>query len=284
MMRHCLQKIFVLLCCCLIAGRAFAMVEVKSDKNTQRRELRVTSFLDYPPFGEVIVDAYSLPKMHTIYNQFIEDFAKKNYYDLSYIIDKPYKDLVMNVLRGEIDLILGIYYDTDIYQGIEYIYPSILNNPMSVAMMPNRITEVRTMDDLKKLKGGMDSREHLADYVTKAMKNYNVVYVDNSKDLYQKLFTGEIDYVFTSYYYGIVQTSRLGIRRQVAFSKQSLWDMPLFIGISKTSRLRKSLYSTFSKMLQNDKYRKDLEQHLIQALKQEEQQNMGVVPPSFAKK
>lgn len=283
-MRHFFTKLLALACFCIIAGSAFAMVEVKSDKNTQRKELRVTSFLDYPPFGEVVTDAYSVPKMHTIYNQFIEDFAKKNFYDITYINDKKYKDLIVDVLRGEIDLILGIYYDTEIYHGIEYVYPSILNNPMSVVMMPNRIAEVRSMDDLKKLKGGMDSREHLADYVANTMKNYDVVYVDNSEDLYQKLFTGEIDYVFTSYYYGIVQTSRLGIRRQVAFSKQSLWDMPLFIGISKTSRLRKSLYSTFTKMLQNDKYRKDLEQHLIQTLQQVEQQNIGVVPPSFAKK
>ncbi len=282
-MQHFLTKFFILTCLCTITANAFAMVEVKSDKNTQLKELRITSFLDYPPFGEVSATS-SVPEMHTIYNQFLDNFAKNNFYHIVYIYNKPYKDLVIDVIRGEIDLILGIYYDTDIYHGIEYVYPSILNNPMSVVMMPNRITEVRSMDDLKKLKGGMDSREHLADYVTNTMKNYNIVYTDNSEDLYKKLFTGEIDYVFTSYYYGIVQTSRLGIRRQVAFSKQSLWDMPLFIGISKTSKLRKSLYSTFTRMLKNDQYRKDLEQHLIQTLQQVEQQNLGVVPPSFAKK
>ncbi len=64
-----------------------------------------------------------LPKMQTIYNKFIEDYAKDNHYDLSYIINKPYKNLVMDILRGEIDLILGIYYDTSIYNGIEYVYP-----------------------------------------------------------------------------------------------------------------------------------------------------------------
>lgn len=278
------KRFLILVCLCLFATSAFAMVEVKSDKNTQRKELRITSFLDYPPFGEVLPDAYNVPKMNTIYNQFIDNFAQKNYYDVTYILDKPYKDLVMDTLRGEIDLVLGIYYDTDIYNGLEYVYPSIMNNPMTVAMMPNRINEVHSMDDLKKLKGGMDSREHLADYVKKAMKNYNVVYADNSEELYRKLFTGEIDYVFTSYYYGIVQTLRLGIRRQVSFSKQSLWDMPLFIGISKTSRLRKSLYSTLTKLLQNEQYAKDLEKHLIQVIQQTERQNIGVVPPAFAKK
>ncbi len=283
-MSHFTKKLGVIICLVLLASSALAMVEVKSDKNTQRRELKITSFLDYPPFGEVVANDYDLPQMYTVYDQFIEDFAQKNHYVTSYIFNKKYKDLVMDILRGEIDLILGIYYDTEQYKGIEYVYPSILNNPMAAVMMPNRINEVHTMDDLKNLKGGMDSREHLADYVTKAMKNYNVVYVDNSEELYRKLFTGEIDYVFTSYYYGIVQTSRLGIRNQISFTKQSLWDMPLFLGISKTSMLRKSLYSTFTRMLKNDQYKKDLEKHLMETLQKIEQQNAGVVPPSFAKK
>lgn len=279
-----IKSAVLLLLLCLFANSAAAMVEMKSDKNEQRKGLRVTSFLDYPPFGEVVTAKYSLPKMQTIYNQFIEDYAQNNHYDLSYVIDKPYKDLVMDILRGEIDVILGIYYDTSIYNGIEYVYPSILNNPMTVVMLPNRINEVHKMDDLKKLKGGMDSREHLADYVTKAMKNYNVIYEDNSSQLYHKLFTGEIDYVFTSYYYGIVQTARLGLRRQVSFSKQSLWDMPLFIGVSKTSRHRKSLYATFKKMLQDPKYKDEMEKHLIETIQEIERENIGVVPPAFAKK
>ena len=278
------KKLLVLIFFCISATSVSAMIEIKSDKNTQKKELKITSFLDYPPFGEVVHKNHTFYQMHTIYDQFIEEFAQKNYYTTSYIFDKKYKDLIMDILRGKIDLILGIYYDTDIYKGIEYVYPSILNNPMSAVMMPNRINEVHNMDDLKNLKGGMDSREHIADYVKSAMKNYNVVYVDNSEELYRKLFTGEIDYVFTSYYYGIVQTSRLGIRRQVSFSKQSLWDMPLFLGISKTSAKRKSLYSTFTRMLKNDQYKKNLEKHLIETLQNIERQNEGVVPPSFAKK
>lgn len=165
-----IKSITLLLLFCLTASAATAMVEVQSNKNDQRKGLRVTSFLDYPPFGEVVTAEYSVPKMHTIYDQFIENYAKDNHYDLAYVLDKPYKDLVMDILRGEIDLILGIYYDTDIYNGIEYVYPSILNNPMTAVMLPNRIGEVKKMDDLKKLKGGMDSREHLAGYVSKAMK------------------------------------------------------------------------------------------------------------------
>ncbi len=282
---HKLTKLTVLiLLVSLFASSTSAMVELKSDKDAQFKTLGVTSFTDYPPFGEIVTNSRNFSHMQTIYSQFIEDYAQTYYYKISYVDNKPYKDLVTDVIRGEIDLILGIYYDTPIYRGIEYVYPSILNNPMTVVMLPNRINEVHKMEDLKNLKGGMDSREHLAGYVTKEMKNYDIVYEDTSEKLYEKLFTGEIDYVFTSYYYGIVQTSRLGIRKQVSFSKQSLWDMPLFIGVSKTGRYRKSLFATLTKMLQNPKYKQEMEKHLIETIQQIERENIGVVPPAFTKK
>lgn len=67
-----IKSITLLLLFCLTASAATAMVEVQSNKNDQRKGLRVTSFLDYPPFGEVVTAEYSVPKMHTIYDQFIE--------------------------------------------------------------------------------------------------------------------------------------------------------------------------------------------------------------------
>ena len=69
-----------------------------------------------------------------------------------------------------------------------------------------------------------------------------------------------------------------------ASSKQSLWDMPLFIGVSKTAHYRKSLFSTLSKMLQNPKYKEDLQKHLIETIQNVERKNIGVVPPAFIKK
>lgn len=261
---------------------ASAMVETKSYKSEQRRNLKATSFLDYPPFGNVYTYK-SLPKLDTIYKQFIENYAQANNYDISYVINKPYPKLVMDILRGEIDVILGIYYDTKMYNGIEYIYPSILNNPMTVVMLPSRINEVKKMDDLKNLKGAMDSREHLADYVKTALKNYNIKYYDNSEKLYKQLFTGEVDYVFTSQYYGLIETSKLGIRNQVSFAKQSLWDMPLFIGISKTSHLRKPLRATLQKMIKDPQTKKQLEQYLIETINRIQRENIGVVPPAYTR-
>lgn len=58
-----IKSITLLLLFCLTASAATAMVEVQSNKNDQRKGLRVTSFLDYPPFGEVVTAEYSVSQM-----------------------------------------------------------------------------------------------------------------------------------------------------------------------------------------------------------------------------
>ena len=74
--------------------------------------------------------------------------------------------------------------------------------------------------------------------------------MDTSYELYGKLIRGEIDYVLTSIYFGTIETAKLGLRHQVAFSRQSLWTMPVFIGISKASVHREYQSHTLSKMLE----------------------------------
>ena len=69
-----------------------------------------------------------------------------------------------------------------------------------------------------------------------------------------------------------------------SYIKSPLWDMPLFIGVSKTSRHRKSLYATLTKMLSNKQYEQEMKQHLIETIQRIERENAGVVPPAFVKK
>mgnify|MGYP000330821916 CR=1 FL=1 len=61
-------------------------------------------------------------------------------------------------------------------------------------------------------------------------------------------------------------------------------SIPLFIGVSKTSRHRKSLYATLTKMLSNKQYEQEMKQHLIETIQRIERENAGVVPPAFVKK
>ncbi len=81
----------------------------------------------------------------------------------------------------------------------------------------------------------------------------NIEKVDNSYDLFKKLFDKEIDYIIGGRYFYMIEASKLGLQNKISFSKQALWDMPLFIGISKTYRDRAYINQTLSKKLRNPK-------------------------------
>ena len=70
-------------------------------------------------------------------------------------------------------MILGMYHETELYKGLEAVYPSIMSNPITVFMLPNRINEVQKIEDLKKLRGVGITKEHYSDYVAEQIKQYN---------------------------------------------------------------------------------------------------------------
>lgn len=277
-----LKTIFCISLSFLLSTEAFALVEMKNDKNTLSKELKVTSFIDYPPFG-YIKNPHNRTTFTTIFQEFLDDYVKENYFTPEYVVNKNYETLIRDVRRGEIDILLGMYFETKIYNSLEIIYPSVINNPMTVIMLPSRIGEIKSTIDLKKLKGGFNKSEHISDYAKNQMSLYQITEFTNSNDMYEKLFTGEIDFVFTSYYFGIFETSRLGLRNQVSFSKQTLWDMPLFIGVSKTSRYRKLLVKTLTRMSENPETKKKMNDHLIKTINEIENANRGIVPPAYTK-
>ena len=97
-----------------------------------------------------------------------------------------------------------------------------------------------------------------------------------------RLFAGQIDYILGSRYFSMIEALKLGIYNKVSFSKQSIWNMPLFIGISKTSIHKKLLSRTFTALMEKPETTKRIEQILIDTIKKVEKETEGVVPPSFS--
>ncbi len=267
----------------LFSASAFAMVEIKKEKNMTKEELRVTSFLDYPPFGNYANPPYR-ETFDSVFRSLIEEYAPKHNFELAYVINKNYPVLVRDVRRGEIDVLLGMYHETKIYNGLEYIFPAVVNNPLVVIMLPGRIHEVSTKSDLKKLRGVMNAHEHISDYVAGELKSYNIKKFDKSVDVYEQLFTGKADYVLGSLYFNMIETSKLGLRSKVSFSKQALWNMPMFIGVSKLSRNKKMLIKTLEALMEKPETRTNINNRLRDMVMQAEKDYIGVVPPAYTKK
>lgn len=271
----------VLLLSAMSAAKAFVRYE---DKHPQkRRDIHITGFIDYAPFGFVEhPDAKIYGKFTTLFQPMIDDLAKENnlriFYDLQ---KKDFPTLVQEVRKGEFDVVLGAYHQTELFRGLELIYPAAVSNPITVFMLPNRINEVKSVEDLKKLKGVRVTKEVYSNYINEQLKQFNIETVDTSYEMFEKLFTKQADYILASHYYGLIEAIKLGLRGQVAVARQTLWQIPMFIGISKLSRERKMLAQKFTRYLENPDNQKALQASIAQMIAEFEKNAQGVVPPTF---
>ena len=241
-----------------------------------------TTFLNYKPFG---AKGNSSNDITTVFQPFVDGLSQKYMLRQGFDAQGTYDSLIFKVVEGEIDVILGAYYETNKYNGIKLIYPALLTNPLVLVTMPGNSLQIKTKSDLKKLKGAIDSREYFSDFVVNELQEYNLQSFDDSEKLYEQLFVGNIDYILTSRYYGALEQAKLGIRKLVVMSKNALWDMPLFIGTSALTPKGKKIAKTIQDYLKTDKdsIQKQIEQALINQIYEADQKAIGLVPPAFVK-
>lgn len=266
-----------------MAQPAYSFVRYEEKKPQKVTEMKMTGYIDYAPFGYVDnPNTLVYGAFHTVFQPMIDSFIDeanlKMHYELQY---KSVDDLVQKVRQGEIDFFAGAYYQTEMFKGLQLLYPAALYNPITVFMLPNRINEVKSTDDLKKLKGVRYKNEVFSDFVERQVALFNPVEAETSYEVFEKLFTKEVDYVITGYYFGMLEAIKLGIRHQIAPAKQTLWNIPVFIGVSKTSRNRDMIAKRLTRYLSNEKNREILQQSLQQVVKDFEKKYAGVVPPTF---
>ena len=263
------------------AGSAFVRYEDKHPKKV--REVRITGFLDYAPFGYTErPDEILYGKFFTVFQPMIDTIKEENNLKIMYELSKRnFPAQVQEVRQGNIDIVLGAYHETELFRGLELIYPAALINPVTVFMLPNRINEVKSIDDHKKLNGVRTSKESYSDFVEQRLKEFKLETVDNSYDLFERLFTKKADYILISQYYGLIEASKLGLREQISVAKQTLWQVPMFIGVSKLSRERKMLSQKLTRYLEDPKNQEILKQNLIRLVNEAEINAQGIVPPTF---
>lgn len=267
---------------CFISSQVQAQFAQRNyDDEEQKNKIKVSGFIDYPPVGYLEQNGRQQIYV-TVFQQILDEFAQNTNSIIEFETDGSYKDIVTKVLGGETDLLLGSYHETKLYEGLEFVFPSLINNPISIIMLPQNANKIRTLSQLKKMKGGISNNEHLSDYVNEQLANYDIEHFDSSYKMFEKLFTGQIDYIFASHFFGIVESAKLGLRDRLSFSKQVIWNMPLFLGISKMSPYRKFLAGKLSSYSENPANKEKLEEYLKKMINKIELQYRGVVPPPYS--
>ena len=273
----CLVGLLFLMC-----TQAGALVKEKTNGLNDSDKIWVTSFNDYKPFASINrrQDGFD-----TVFSPLFEVMEEQERIGLEYATQGTYKERLFQVVNGDIDIVIGAYYDSDAYTGIDMIYPALLTNPVAVVTMPYKTLNIKTRDDLKNLKGAIDSRELFSDHVNKQLEQLNVQKFDDSEKLYEQLFTGQIDYILTSRYYGALEQAKMGIREMVSMSKQALWDMPMFVGVSGITRKSNKIKKTIKHVLQTHQnaLKEQIQQRIVEEIHKADEASQGIVPPSFVK-
>ena len=150
-------------------------------------------------------------------------------------------------------------------------------------MLPNRIHEVKTVTDLKNLKGAYIQNEVFSDYMLGVFSNLSLTPLEDADEAYKQLLIGDIDFILGSYYYQYPMILQRGLREYVAFSSRPLWNMPMFVALSKRIENKVDIYEYFRKLLTGGTFKEKVLQYIKQRIKQKEEMFAGVVPPMYAK-
>lgn len=254
-------------------------------------ELSVVGLPDYPPFSFYTVvtkEARTNIFFHSVFLKPLYDISKK----YSFEIKEPainetsigFQPLILGIRSGEYSLFLGIYSETKLFAGIEPIYPATVANPIHIITLPDMKEKIKTSKDLVKLKGAISKTEYLSDFVLRKIKPLNITYVESPYDAYEKLFTGEVDYLLGSMYYNRMMASRYGIEQYLSYSSKPLFKIPVFIGISKLAP-RRSLYEkVLVKEISRPEFATAVKKEILRIVNEEVEKNIGIVPPAFTKK
>lgn len=284
-MKKILLTVFSLAFCLYGINNAQSFVRYEEKNPRHKTELKMAGYLDYAPFGWVEkYDNTGRSGAYSVFKPLIDIFEADKEANIE--IDKEFfventDQLVQKVRSGEIDFFIGAYNETEMFKGLHLLYPAVTYNPITVFMLPNRINEVSSTEDLKKLKGIRNSNEIFSDFVEKRIEEYNLAEVDSAYQAFEKLFKREADYMISSYYNGMIEAIKLGLKKQIAPAKQTLWRIPLFIGVSKTSRHREMISRRITKYLTDKNNIKAVDEYMQTLVREFEQRYDGMVPPTF---
>lgn len=275
-------QLLVFVFCCFLTSLASAQTLVTTDAKNDAGVFRFVSYRDYFPFFKFEDNRY-----YTVFEPLMKKFGEMFDYKPQLYAEnyggRDYEGDIFLVRRGKVNALLGMYHDTKTYSGLEYMYPAVIDNPVHIVMPPSKIASVTSVEDLKKLKGIYNKNEYFSDFVLSHFKDLGLEEVSSSQEAFEKLITGQKDYLLGSYYYNYGEVVRLGLKSYLSFSKTALWNMPVFIGLSKSSMNHAQISKNFKDFMLKEDYKDLLAQRLKQMMNDYEKRYQGTVPPKFVR-
>ena len=277
---------FMLFCIC---DNSFAKNSFFSSYNKMKgTKFCLTGFTNYPPFGYLETKDktnFRYYSHRSVFDVVFKEFAQTSEVVLEKTYDNtsPYESFLALIDSGKCDIIIGAYYETDLYKRVSIIYPSLIINPVSIITLSDNAKNIKNVEQLKSLKGGIFAQDFFTDFVKEQMRPFNLIKENDPNKLFEKLFTGQIDYILATHYFGMIESIKLGIKNKLSFSKQYIWGMPMFLGVSKISPNRKYLEEKLSSYCKKADSKTKIENELRKIMAEFEKNYQGTVPPTYIK-
>lgn len=269
----------------LLSLNAHAVSILRGMDDSSSSRIRVTTYPDYFPFGyKKTNNADSNDLVGSVFRDVITELTQQDDGPfLSYFYFDTFQDAIVSMKTGNVHAFLGAFYATTSFDDFDFVFPAVLNNPVHLMMLPEKINEVKTVEDLKNLKGVYVKTEMFSTYMLNVFEGLSLTPVENTDEAYKQLLVGDIDFILGSFYYQYVKVLETGLKGYISFSSRPLWTMPMFFALSKRIENRKSINEFFRRIILQKTFKEKLLAGIKQAIEEKEAQFSGAVPPMYIK-
>jgi ABC-type amino acid transport substrate-binding protein len=199
--------------------------------------MRVASMVGNAPFGWVERDAQSKQNMQSFgLGRVVFDKISKElgipYSTTGYVTQE---EAVQALARGEIDLLLGVYYRSYGAQ-IEIINPAYFTNVFTVYFKKGREFSVDSYNDLVGLKGVVRKEEMIYPMIKQKLpREIDLTEIVSASKAFTMLMNDEVDYILASPYGLEGELRRYKMQDDIVTTGDVLGAGTLFFAISKNS-------------------------------------------------
>ncbi len=195
-----------------------------------------------------------------------------------------YADSVIDFERGVLqntDARFGVYYQDMPYSRNQYVYPAFFENKVYIITSAKTKLSLSGKAELKNYKGVYAANDKLPDYVVKEFASLGMEKAESWELAFEKLLTGNADYMAASYYPGLLAAYKLGIRDYITYSKNPVWKIAMFLRV--TPKIMKTpVMAKIKAYLKSPRYKKVREEAFEELIQIYKKNTEGIVPPTFA--
>ena len=224
----------------------------------------------------------------SVFTKIFDDLAKKEHIVISFYYPRDYQTSIENFEKKIVDsfsganTVFGVYYENIPYSKNEYIYPTFFENQIHIITAAQKKANMNNKEDLKNYKGVYAATDNFSSFILKEFANLGIKQVKDFPEAYKALLSGEADYIAGSYYPGIIEAYKLGIRDYVVFSKDAVWKIPMFIrAFPEVARHPRIAY--LKRYFKSQRYKKIRDEALQELVDIYKENTKGIVPPTYIK-